>query len=178
MVMTAGAWWQVIGGVLEFLGLATVIVGISETRRRFTNRPSLVARLLGPTRWLYRKLFRKGRVVELKAALDGAIGIDSSARLKVTRNWESLSTGEAIKRIQEDINRHEDMLDKLADQMDRERAERIAADTEERSARDGLKHTLESRIADAAAGGLTLETWGAASFALGIVSTVVGVAIG
>jgi hypothetical protein len=176
--MTAGAWWQILGGALEFVGLVLVMVGISDTRRSFTNRPSVAEKFLSPIRGLYRKLFRKTHVVELKAGFDAAVGLDTSARLRRTMNWKSLSPEEATTRMQEAIDEHEEMLGDLAQKLDAERAERTATDKEEQRTREQLRQMLEARIADAAAGGLTREVWGTGAFALGIVFTVVGVWVG
>jgi len=175
--MTAGARWQIVGGALELVGLGLVALGISDTRRRFTNRPPWFEKLRRPFRTLYRKLLGKGQFVDLQVGDNLRIGSHASARLRKTTNWESLSAEEATARVREAINRHEGMLDDLAQKLDTERAERAAADEEEATAREDLRRTLESRIADAAAGGLTLESWGTGAFAFGILFTLIGVVV-
>lgn len=59
--MTLGMVLQAIGVALELVGLGTIMLGISQTRRAFTDKPPLVHRLLTPARWLIAR-FRKRSV--------------------------------------------------------------------------------------------------------------------
>jgi hypothetical protein len=174
--MTTGDWWQFVGGVLEFLGLMTVVVGISETRRAFTGRPSLLARAAGPFRMVVRRFFAKPRVIE--AAGTATVTLRGSARGRVIRSWAGLNLEQRIDRLQKAVDQHDGQLDELAEWLEEEHRQREASDQAERAAREEIRQSLEGRIAQAAAGGLTLEAWGAGFFGLGILCTVVGVIVG
>lgn len=177
--MTAGAWLQVIGGALELLGLGTVMLGISETRTRFTDRPSVASRALAAFRRLWARLFRRGKTVHLGEVHMGADALLSgSARLMKIVAWDELTDQEALERLKEIANRHEEAIDRLAGEIETERRERGRDVEAERSERVAAKQDLDAKIRLAAAGGLTLETWGAGLLAVGIILTIIGVWIG
>lgn len=176
--MTAGEWLQVVGGALELLGLGAVMLGISETRRRFTDRPSLVHRASAPIRRGWARLFRRGKSVTLEIHSAGHATASGSVRLMQIVAWDKLTDQEALKRLKEIANRHEEAIDRLADEIATERRERGREDRAERSERLANKEDLDAEIRLAAAGGLTLETWGAALLALGIILTATGVWVG
>jgi hypothetical protein len=176
--MSAGNWLQVIGGFLELLGLGFVALGITETRRRFTDRPSLVSRAVAPVRRLWARVFRRGSSVNLEVQSAGHTSTSGSLRLMQTVAWDKLTDQEAVERLKEIANRHEEEIDRLAGEIEQERRERQEQDGLLRSALTTLQQDFDSKIRLAAAGGLTLETWGAGLLAVGIILTIAGVWIG
>jgi hypothetical protein len=176
MAMTTGDWWQLAGGALEFVGLMTVVLGISETRRAFTDRPSLLGRAARPFRWVVRRFFAKPRVIE--AAGTARVTVRGFGHGRVIRSWTGLPLEERVERLQKAVDQHDGQLDELADRLEEERRQREAGDQAERAAREEIRQSLEERIAQAAAGGLSLEALGATFFGLGILCTVVGVIVG
>ncbi len=76
---------------------------------------------------------------------------------------------ERVKKLQTIADRHEESLDHISQQIDQERQERREGDSVEQQQRQELRKALEERISIAAAGGLSLETWGVVFFALGVV---------
>lgn len=164
--MVLSQWLQIAGGGCELIGLGTVALGVSETRRTFTNRPSLVAKLTAPARRLIRRFRRRKTVVAAGASVIGVASM--AARGVVKTNWEQLSLKEKVERLQSVADRHEDMISDLGARVDKETEERQAGDSREQREREEVRRTLEQRISDAAAGGLSLETVGVAFFALGV----------
>jgi hypothetical protein len=65
--------------------------------------------------------------------------------------------------------RHEKELDRILDQIDREAADRTAADALERQVRESQDQELKDLVEEAAAGDLRLETIGVGLFVLGII---------
>jgi hypothetical protein len=176
--MSVGSWLQVVGLFFELLGLGTVMLGISEARRAFTSRPSLVGRVRSVVGRSIRKIFRRGKVVEIQGAGTVNIAARLSGRGRVLTDWERLSPEERFKRLQEAVDRHDDLLADLDDKIEKEQAEREGQGRRERAEREALRQTLEGRISEAAAGGLTLQTWGALAFAVGILLSMAGVILG
>jgi hypothetical protein len=167
--MNTCQWLTLVGATLELLGLGTVMLGISETRRAFTDRPSLLAKLLNPLKRLIARFRRKPQVVEI--GLAGEISLADSMTAKLTTNWEGVSLHE---RLQDYASRHEDLIEVLGERIDREEVAREAGDRSEAEQREILRATLDKKISDAAAGGLTLETSGIALFAVGLVLQALG----
>jgi hypothetical protein len=172
--MTLGEGLQLAGGICEFLGLIAIMMGISDTRRAFTNRPSLVSRVFSPFRRLVAGLFRRDAVVHPGVA-EARVQLPAlTARGTGRVGWETLAPEQVIRRLQELVDRHEDRLEQLAEHTDTERAEREKQFQAERTEREMLHRDLEQRITLAAAGGLRLESLGAAAFTAGVVLTTWG----
>jgi len=170
--MDACQWLTVAGAGFELLGLGTVALGIGETRRAFTDRPSLVGRFLRPVKRWWSRLRKKNQFIQAEGI--ASLTVTGSARVKVSTNWDDLSPEERVVRLQEYVSRHEEAIDSLHEKIDREEAARKAADKAEGRERDALRATLEQRITEAAAGGLQLETWGVGLFAFGVVLASAG----
>jgi hypothetical protein len=173
--MTHGEWLQVVGACFEVAGLGTVAWGITDTRRSFApERPSLGQQLLSPFKKLLARFRRRKAVtVEASAAVTSAAGMHVRAVVKMG-SWEGVSTEEKIERIRNMIERHEEMLAGFDDQLETERDDRKKADEQEGRFREQTRQLLETRIREAAAGGLKLETWGVLLFGLGMVFGLVG----
>jgi len=175
--MTVGTWLQAGGALLELAGLAVVMLGISETRRAFTNRPSLLRRLSTPFRWLVGQ-FRKPSVSV--GASPASIGASASIGAAGVGHvgWEGLSPEEVLTRIQSELALHHQELYRVSKEIDEERKAREKLAHREEAARESLREHLEARVAKVAARGLTLETWGASLLALGLSLTFAGILVG
>jgi hypothetical protein len=177
--MTNGEWLQVVGAGFELAGLATVAWGITDTRRSFTpERPSLGQQLLSPFKKLLAR-FRRRKSVTIAA--QAAVGVAMGSRMRAVvkmGSWEGLDADEKVARLRSMVERHEDMLAGVDDELETERGERRKGDEQEGRLREQTRQLLEDRIRDAAAGGLRLESWGVLLFALGIVFGLWGNLIG
>lgn len=170
--MTSGDWWQLAGGILDALGLLTVALGISNARAKFTNRPSILQKLKNLLVRIAVKLkLRKAKVVY-------GTGTARGTSLASGRGGAGLgfhgSLDERIIRLQEIAQRHEDMISDLYGDLEDEKAERKRGDEDAAKRLATSEQRLEERISEAAAGALTLETWGVALFILGVAFTTYG----
>lgn len=168
--MGLAKWLQLAGGVCEFLGLVFVAAGITRTRRRFTRDPSIVQKSWSAvTRFVGRFRRREHRVVTGSAHMTlGAL--TSKARGRVSLGaWDDVDLEERVERLKEHMARHEKELDGILDQIDREAADRTAADDLERQLRESQDQELKDLVEEAAAGDLRLETLGVGLFVLGII---------
>lgn len=170
--MSSSDWWQLAGGILEVLGLFTVALGISDARSRFTNRPSVLQKI---RQFLIRiavslKL-RKPRTVYGSATSTATLS--ASARGRVGFGFQG-SLDERVLRLQEIGQRHEDMISGLQGDLEDEKAEREKGDRTVVDRLTASEQRLEERISEAAAGALTLETWGVMLFVLGVAFTTYG----
>lgn len=168
-----------IGGICEFVGLATVALGISETRRAFTDRPSIVGRALASAKRLMDRVLRKpqGQVIEGVGTLGGVATLEGDGT-GLLGDWDNVEPEVRIERLKAYVNRLSEEVDELRRQVKREVAERNKADDLERQERRGLERELKELVQEAAAGGLRLETWGVVFFGIGIVLAGVGSGIG
>jgi uncharacterized protein with von Willebrand factor type A (vWA) domain len=173
--MTNGECLQVLGAGFEVAGLATVAWGITDTRRSFTpESPSLGQQLLSPFKKLVAR-FRRRKSVTITASAGMISWSGGHVRATVRMgSCEDLSAEERFKRIRDMLERHEDMLSHLDEQLESERGDRKTGDEQEGRLREETRQLLETRIREAAAGGLKLESWGVLLFGLGIVFGVVG----
>jgi hypothetical protein len=165
--VSPGEWLQVAGAGCEIAGLGTVAWGINNTRRSFTDKPSLGVQLVGFFRRLAAR-FRRHKPVTIQASASLFSMSGGHARAIVKMGWEGISDSERLERLKNMVERHEDTLDRLDERLETERDERRKADEQEGRLRDETRQLLEARISDAAAGGLRLETLGVVLFALGI----------
>lgn len=168
---------QVVGGLVEFVGLAVVAAGIVATRTTYEpDRLGILDKVgLAVSRFVAR-LTRRGRSIDLQ--VDDALHVHSaaSARLRVQLGFPG-SLEERVQRLQEIAQRHEDSLDNLADRIGSE-AEKLRAEV--KSVRDELQASeqeLVTRINETATNGLTTETVGVALFMIGVVLTTSGALI-
>jgi hypothetical protein len=169
--MDASQWFTLAGGACELIGLTMVGIGITNTRRAFTERPPVAAKFLRVARRLL-------RIKERPVTLDihsSVVGVSSTAaRLSITRNWEGLDVEERLRRLQALITEHEEMIDQLFERLNQEERERQQANHAERTERQSLYNDLEARIREAAAGGLTQETVGVTLFIFGVILATIG----
>src|SRR5438128_2726879 len=85
--VSLGHFLQLVGGIFELIGLATVALGISETRRSFTDRPSLVGRFIGPVKAWIAHLRRKPQAIQASGI--ASIGVTGRARGEIRMgSWE------------------------------------------------------------------------------------------
>jgi hypothetical protein len=168
--MTLGKWMQVIGACFELAGLTTVAWGITNTRRSFTpDRPSLGQQLLSPLKKLVARFRRpKPTIITASAGMVSYSGSRVRASVKMG-SWEGVSTEDRLERLRNMVERHEDLLDHLDGAIENERDDRRKGDEQEGRLREETRQLLETRIREAAAGGLRVESWGVLLFALGIV---------
>ena len=153
--------------------------GISKTRQRFLpGRPLLRSKALAPVRRLKDRILRRRRDAIAAPATIRAPAFVSSGRGHVIVNWEGLADAEALERLKEIADRHGEEIARMFIEIGEERRERTEQARIERSERLADKEDLSAKIRLAAAGGLTIETWGATFLAIGIGLTIWGVWIG
>lgn len=170
--MTSSDWWQLSGGMLEVLGLFTVALGISDARAKFTNRPSLLQKIRNfLVRVAVKLKLRKPKTVYASGTATATAS--GSARGRVGFGFQG-SLDERVKRLQEIAQRHENMISDLQGHLEDEKAERKRGDEQVADRLSASERRLEERISEAAAGALTLETWGVALFVLGVACTTYG----
>ena len=97
----------------------------------------------------------------------------ASARGRVGFGFQG-SLDDRVARLQEIAQRHEDMVSDLQGDVQDERAERKRGDEDAANRLVASEQRLEKRISEAAAGAVTLETWGVVLFILGVVFTTYG----
>lgn len=170
--MTSGDWWQLVGGLLEIFGLFTVALGISEARADFTNRPSILQKIKN---FLIRVAVKLKLLKPKTVYASGTVSASASAsaRGRVGFGFEG-SLDERVLKLQEIAQRHEDMISNLQGDLEDEKAERQQGDQIVVDRLTASEQRLEERISEAAAGALTLETWGVTSFILGVAFTTYG----
>jgi hypothetical protein len=171
--MTFGHGLQFVGAAFELLGLLTVVIGISKTRAKFTDRPSLLDRLWARTKSLAVRVsarfgYRRDATVQV-AAGSAFAHVGSKARGTVTLGpGHDVELEERVERIRQMVNDHTERLGELDARIDHEKEDRQKADESAEEQRQGLRAELKDLIGEAAAGGLRLETAGVILFALGI----------
>jgi hypothetical protein len=167
--MTFGEWLQVVGAGFELLGLGTVAWGITNTRRSFTpERPSVGQQLLSPFKRLLAR-FRRRKTVTITASAGGVSMSGSHLRATMKMgSWEGVSTEERLDRLRNMVEGHDDLLARFDGDLETERDDRRKGDEQEGRLREETRQLLETRIREAAAGGLRVESWGVLLFALGI----------
>jgi hypothetical protein len=134
--MSLGKFLQLVGGICEFVGLLTVAVGISETRRAFTNRAALPARMWQRiVAWLA-ALFRRKKTVTLKVSAGAVSMMGARVRLKMNIGWEGLGDAERLERLKGAVDRHEDLIADLDERLDTEAEERATRDEQQQRERD------------------------------------------
>jgi hypothetical protein len=171
--MPFGHWLQIVGAVFELLGLLTVAIGISKTRARFTDEPSLPDRLWAGTKRLAGRVaahFGYRRDATVKTAKASAfVSVGGKARGTVMLGpGDDVELEERIERMRQMVNDHSERLSKLDVRIDQEQEDRQSGDELAEQQRQELRRELKDLIGEAAAGGLRLETAGAILFALGI----------
>lgn len=177
--VNTGQWYQLLGGIAEFGGLMTVAVGITKTRQEFKpDRLFLPTRAWRRVRSLAINIWpwpRKKSVV-IQVGTAGEISLAGGfARAKVTPGpWTDVDIDERIERLKKMFMALDDRVDRLEDRLAAEAKARADSDAAQAAAVERESQELSERISQAAAGGLSLETWGVAFFALGIVLSTVG----
>jgi hypothetical protein len=172
--MTSGHGLQAVGAAFELFGLLTVVIGISKTRAKFTDRPSLPERLWSGTKRLAVRVaspfgFRRDVTVHTATTSVSAF-IGGKARGTVTLGpGDDVRLEERIERIRQMVNDHAERLGELDARIDHEQEDRQKADESAEEQRQALRMELKDLIGEAAAGGLRLETIGVILFAFGIV---------
>jgi hypothetical protein len=164
---------QLFGGLFELSGLVAVGLGIVETRRAFTDRPGIVQKVAHTVAGFVARLTRKrGRTINLRGvALEGSTSMTARASLRYGFKG---SVGERVERLQAIAQQHEERLDEIAELV-RSRSDELSAEI--RSLQVALSESeqkLRERIGEAAANGLTLESWGVLFFIIGVALTTWG----
>lgn len=170
--MTVSDWLQICGGIFEAAGLGTVALGITETRRAFTNRPSLVARFRTATARVISRLLRRPQHIHVFDAA-GSSESTGSLKLSVRLNFSG-DLEERVAKLQDVAQRHEDAIGDVRHDLAGERQERIDADEAGLTELAQAREHLEKRISDGIASGLGIETAGVALFLVGVVLTTIG----
>jgi hypothetical protein len=183
--MTLGRSLQVVGAILELGGLGTVAWGISDTRRRFTDRPSIkdqsVDFLKRTAKRATARFHRKPRqIVVGVGAAAGRIHFGGGHVYPTAKLADQAGTTveERLDQIRTMVNQHAEKLTALERRIDEEADSRKEADEAADRQRRVTEEGLRKLIADAAAGGLRLETVGVLLFAAGLVIGVVGSLVG
>ncbi len=156
------------GMILQFLGLVTVAIGLSQMRRLF-GRPSLIARVFG---WLERlaAAFGRPKSYTLEASAGSYVVVGEEARL-VRGVGPGASVEQRLSILEENVSHLRDEVDTKVQGLRQEVAtvkESIQRESQERQAGDQeLRRTIE----EVAIGGLHLETVGLVWLILGVVGT-------
>jgi len=181
--VTLSSFVRYLGLVLQLAGFGTVAWGLTDLRRRFSDRPSLLTTLgqrLRRTREAVaaraRRLFRRPSpaVVVGASAADAAVAVDS-ARVEVAYGVIDyrLDVSERLRVLDARTREIQQRIVALERGALDEAGVRHRADTDEQAARVAADQGLDRKLADLAVGGLTVEWWGVIAFLLGtILSTV------
>lgn len=171
---------QLLGAGLELLGLGTVASGIAQTRRRFTDRPSLAQRGWSQVQGFAVRL-RKKKPQDVRLAVGSStLSLpEGKARLTVSFGpWNDIPVEERIDRLRTRVESHGETLGVLADRIDSEEKARANTDEAHGLRLSEIQVDLMTAINQAASGSLRLETIGVGFFALGIVFATWGSIIG
>jgi hypothetical protein len=175
--VSLGPTLQIVGAACELVGIGTVAWGISETRARFTDRPSLARRAWARASRASARIFRLRRdtTVHVGAAELRMGGGNVRARATVGFGpWDEEALEERIERLRRAIESHEQQLGDLDSRFDDEERSRREADEQHERRVNEVERELTELIREAAAGGLRLETIGVSLFALGVVLQTAG----
>ena len=168
--MNTGQCLQLAGGVLEGLGIGMVALGISEARRKFTDRAHLIIRGINA---VARQAFRVAARFQKPKTIHGEINSTLPAfgtliTARVTQRDFTGTLEERVEKLQKAVQLHDDELRSIGKQITAERDERIAALDLEVGERAEGESRLDERIREAATGGLSLQTWGVTLLLLGV----------
>lgn len=179
----ASPWTFLLGGGIEFLGVALLIRGLSTTRKSFdaewTGIPtwlsakgkSGVASLSSEIRSLWRRLFRRPQVIKGQAVAVGTLSEANAlgeVRSKKTPPWDALDPMEAIERVHAILYEERDrLLDRIRDSEKNQR-EAVAEEAESRARGDD---SVRADVLQLALGGLAQEAWATVLILAGIIVT-------
>jgi hypothetical protein len=164
---------QLLGGLFEIGGLTFVALGIVETRRAFTDRPGLVQSVARVVAEFVARLTRRKHVHT--GEIHGSVHAHATASgsLRVNYGFED-SLEKRVERLQEIAQQHVDRLAEISELLESKERELRSEIGALRDALSESERELTKRIREAAANGLTLESWGVASFILGVALTTWG----
>lgn len=183
--MGRGEYLQVAGAALEVVGLLLVAAGISERRRLLwpDKRNFVVAGLLklsaltGRT-WLWFRVRILGKKPPSQTISGSGIGSAESfgsARATITREWDRLSSDEALVLIKDAIDQHERRLEVLDEKVRGEGELRTQAiENIDKQKLPDTKKELRTLIKEASAGNLGQDAWGVGLFIAGVILNTSG----
>lgn len=173
----AEEWFSLIGGVMEGSGLLVAMIGISETRAAFSDRPSILARLKGRTRRVLSVFKPRKDVRILVHATDAALGSEEATLERGPLTFGGSAETRLIA-LQELAQRHEDALAEFGNRMNEAEKSQKRASRQMVAQLQATRSELLQAIRQAAAGGLTKETVGIFLFLLGVVFQTLGNLVG
>jgi hypothetical protein len=176
ILLTWIVWWLVFdawevrlrwtGLTLELLGLLMVVVGLSETRKRF-GRPSILDRARS-----YFKRFPTLRRRDAKAHISGVASLSFAGSLAKIHARSSVAPNTPLEQriaiLEGRLDQVETGLIDANERIEREAAERAAAIKTEQQARAAGVEQIRKSLEVEAVGGIHLETMGAWWIALGM----------
>lgn len=179
--MTCVKWLQLSGSFFELLGLIAVAIGLVDTRRAFTDKPPVLKALtafLGRLTARIARILRRGRTEHRSGSLSLSGTGRSSGKMRgiATPGFHG-TQGERQERAEIEIKKHAEQIQNLRYDLIDEQEARAELEKGLRRAIGEAESRLTKRIADAVAGGLTLESWGLASFMLGLILQATGGAL-
>jgi NAD(P)-dependent dehydrogenase (short-subunit alcohol dehydrogenase family) len=161
-----------VGGISEAGGLVLVGIGISDTRSRFTDAPGILSKFGTSIKNLFRR-FRAPRTLKVGIAdsveLSGSVTMRTSGSANIQGTLE-----ERITRLEQMTERHGRAISAVEGDISAERTVREEAVRAIRAEVVEADEKIEALVANAAAGGLALETWGVTLFLIGVVLTTWG----
>ena len=181
--MDAGTTWQLVGGSLELLGLGMAAWGISKTRAAHTGDPSAWTRAV---RWIARtRLVRRFRRPRNQVIAPDGIGLSAETAMRVRARlsinddrWREASTEDKLQLLLSQMRRAEEEIGGIFGDLDRVMQQRDDDEAQRKREQADLEQRLGVRIDNAAAGDLTIATWGVSLAAGGVALSITGLLIG
>lgn len=155
---------QIAGGILQALGIVTVVWGIHQTRKLF-GRPKLVTVL---RQWLERRPVYGGRIVSasVKITVGPATLLARGYGTEVVRSDAAIE--ERVEVLEKNLKRVNERIDHVYSEMDdkfKSHAERLEREEQSRSTEDKILH---SKIEVAETGGVHISLIGALWLLVGV----------
>lgn len=161
---------RTLGGLFELAGLALVAWGISDLRRRFSNRPSSVEAA---------KLFARRMWFRLTGRREEALPITprtTTVRKTMESRWNleqrEMTLEEKVGWLMGAVGRLEKRDGELAERIAAEEEQRRQSVQEEEQLRKKAVNQLATKVQDLATGDLTRQFWGVIAFGFGIILQV------
>lgn len=162
---------RTLGGLFELAGLFTVAIGITNLRRRFSDRPPFFKAARVAAGRIWNRIRRSKKPVTHVASVDmAAVGtVEASGRIVP---GHTLTLEDKVAWLMRMVDQLQGADDGLARRIEAEKKERTQALGREQDSRQEAINEQTEDIRTLATGDLTREFWGVVAFGFGIILQV------
>lgn len=165
---------QIAGAFDELIGVATVFVGIDNTRRSFTDRPGIVEDLKHSLKRVLDKLRGKQQTTTVVGqSIESSFAVGTHT-IKTTDDYDELTIEQRVEHLSQRLDSE---TKSLRDDLTSKGQQLQQAIDAEAHTREQLDDELRGRIGNLAAGGLSMQTFGASAILVGLIVSIIGISL-